>query len=192
LELVGQAGTAHEALEVVGKLRPKLLIADMTLPGKSGLELIKDMRAMYPDTSILVVSMHDETLYAERALRAGARGYVMKAEGGKRLIEAIRQVLEGKIAVSDKMAARIVEIFSGGHTGSNSSPIQTLSDREFEVFQLIGKGGDVREIAEQLHISIKTAEVHRTNIKQKLKLKSVGELIRYAVRWVDSEAESAR
>lgn len=187
-ELLGQAGTAHEALDLVGKLKPHLLIADITLPGKSGLELIKDVQVMHPETFTLVVSMHDEALYAERVLRAGAKGYVMKQEGGKRLLEAIRQVLGGQIAVSEKMASRILEIFSAGRTQTNSSPVQSLSDREFEVFQLIGKGSDVREIAEHLHISIKTAEVHRTNIKQKLKLKSIGELIRYAVRWVDSES----
>jgi DNA-binding NarL/FixJ family response regulator len=129
--------------------------------------------------------MHDESLYAERVLRAGGRGYIMKQEGGKKLMAAIRQVLNGQIYLSEKMAATILEVFSGSRPES-SSPVAVLSDREFEVFQMIGSGLDVREIAEKLHLSVKTVEVHRTNIKQKLKLKSVGDLIRHAVRWLES------
>jgi DNA-binding NarL/FixJ family response regulator len=185
LEVCGQADTAHAALEVIGSTQPNLVLLDITLPDKNGLELIKDIQAMYPGTSILVVSMHDESFYAERVLRAGGRGYIMKQEGGKKLMVAIRQVLDGKIYLSDKMSANILEAFSGARTES-SSPVAVLTDREFEVFQMIGNGLDVREIAERLHLSIKTVEVHRTNIKQKLKLRSVGDLIRHAVRWLES------
>lgn len=186
LAVVGQADTAHQALDLVREEKPDLVLVDITLPDKSGLELIKDIQVMYPGTQVLVISMHDEGLYAERVLRAGGRGYVMKQEGGKKLMEAIRQVLEGKVYLSEKMAANILEIFSGGRPDS-SSPVRQLTDREFEVYQLIGQGLDMREIAERLHLSIKTAEVHRGNIKQKLKLKSVGELIRHAVRWIESQ-----
>src|SRR5262249_48747219 len=149
---------------------------------------IKDIQVMYPGTQILVISMHDESLYAERVLRAGGRGYIMKQEGGKKLMAAIRQVLNGQIYLSEKMAANILEVFSGSRPES-SSPVAVLSDREFEVFQMIGSGLDVREIAGKLHLSVKTVEVHRTNIKQKLKLKSVSDLIRHAVRWLESNTQ---
>lgn len=186
----GEADTAHQALELIGKVKPDLVLADITLPDKNGLELIKDVHAMYPGTNVLVISMHDEALYAERVLRAGGRGYIMKQEGGKKLMEAIRQVLQGKVYLSEKMAASVLEIFSGGRPESDS-PVRKLTDREFEVFQLIGQGLDMREVAERLHLSIKTAEVHRTNIKQKLGLKSVGDLIRFAVRWIESNPSAA-
>ena len=184
-EVSGEAESAHQAMDLIAKSKPDLVLADITLPDKNGLEFIKDVHAMYTGTPILVISMHDESLYAERALRAGARGYIMKQEGGKKLMEAMRQVLAGRVYVSSQMSERILEVFSGARSNTGSS-IEQLTDREFEVFQLIGSGLDVREIAEKLHLSVKTAEVHRTNIKQKLKLKSVGDLIRYAVRWVES------
>jgi len=134
-----------------------------------------------------VVSMHDESLYAERVLRAGGRGYIMKQEGGKKLLQAIRQVLSGQIYVSDKMSAGILESFSGRHVEGAISPVQQLSDREFEVFQLIGQGESTREIAAHLHLSAKTVEVHRLNIKKKLKLKTATDLVRHAVRWLETE-----
>jgi DNA-binding NarL/FixJ family response regulator len=186
LKVVGEADTAHQALDVIRDQKPDVVLADITLPDKSGLELIKDIQVMHPGTNVLVISMHDEALYAERVLRAGGRGYIMKQEGGKKLMEAIRQVLAGKVYLSEKMASSILEIFSGGRPESDS-PVRRLTDREFEVFQLIGQGLDMREIAERLHLSIKTAEVHRTNIKQKLELRNVGELIHFAVRWVESK-----
>ena len=138
---------------------------------------------------ILVVSMHDEMIYAERVLRAGGRGYIMKQEGGQKFLTAIRQVLAGQIFVSEHMSASILEIFSGRRSESSGSPVQHLSDREFEVFQLIGQGIGTRLIAEQLHLSIKTVEVHRANIKKKLSLKTATDLVRYAVRWVDSQGQ---
>ena len=187
MTVCGQAGTAHEALEKVRLLKPNLVLADITLPGRNGLELIKDIQALEEGISVLVISMHDETLYAERVLRAGGRGYVMKQEGGKRIMEAIRQVSAGKVFVSEKMSANILEIFSGRRPESASSPVENLTDREFEVFQLIGQGIETKDLARQLHVSPKTIEVHRANIKTKLKIKSMVELIRYAVRWVESE-----
>jgi len=168
-------------------LKPDIVLADISLSGKNGLELIKCFQAIQPNLPILVISMHDESLYAERVLRAGGRGYIMKQEGGKKLMLAIRQVLDGKIYVSEKMAADILEIFSGRRAGTESSPVEKLTDREFEVFQLLGQGKGTRDIAEKLHLSIKTVEVHRANIKAKLNLKSSPELIRYAVRWSESQ-----
>ena len=142
-----EADTAGQALSLIASNKPDVLIADISLPDKNGLELIKDVRAMAPEVLILVVSMHDEALYAERVLRAGGRGYVMKQEGGKKLMEAIRQVLNGSIYVSEKMSAKILEIFSGRRNQTGGSPVERLSDREFEVFQLIGEGKGTRQIA---------------------------------------------
>ena len=150
-----------------------------------GLELIKDLHALHPELRVLVVSMHDESLYAERVLRAGGRGYVMKQEGGRKLMEAIRHVLSGQIYVSEKMSARILEIFSGGRRDGTGSPVGRLTDREFEVFQLIGQGKGTREIAEHLKLSVKTVEVYRARIKEKLGIKSATDLVRFAVRWAD-------
>jgi len=159
------------------------------VPDKNGLEVIKDIQAQKSGLPILVVSMHDEALYAERVLRAGARGYIMKQEGGKKLLLAIRQVLNGQIFVSEKMSARILEIFAGRRKDS-TSPMERLSDREFEVFQLIGQGKGTREVAAYLHLSVKTVEVHRANIKQKLKLKTATDLVRHAVRWAEAESKT--
>jgi DNA-binding NarL/FixJ family response regulator len=190
LEVCGQAEKAGEAIECVTKLKPDIVLADISLPDRNGLELIKDLQSMRPGLPILVISMHDEALYAERVLRAGARGYVMKQEGGKRLMEAIREVLAGRISVSNKMSASLLELFSGRRSQSNRSPMEKLTDREFEVFQLIGQGRSTREIAAQLHLSVKTVEVHRLNAKTKLDLHSATELIRYAVRWVEAQGMS--
>jgi DNA-binding NarL/FixJ family response regulator len=187
LAVCGEAGTASQAFEAVGQHKPDLALVDISLPDKNGLELIKDIHVMYPALPLLVVSMHDESLYAERVLRAGGRGYVMKQEGGKILMQAIRQVLAGQIYVSEKMSARILEMFSGGRRESDASPVGRLTDREFEVFQHIGQGKGTREIAEHLHLSVKTVEVHRANMKEKLGIKSATDLVRYAVRWVELE-----
>ncbi|HMJ64670.1 MAG TPA: response regulator transcription factor [Candidatus Binatia bacterium] len=191
LAMCGEADTAHDALEKVGQLKPDLVIVDITLPGRSGLELIKDIQTMHPGTLVLVVSMHEESLYAERVLRAGGRGYVMKQEGGKKLLEAIREVLAGRIYVSSSMSARILEIFSGRRAPEGRAPsslVEELTDREFEIYRLIGQGLSTRDIAKQLHLSAKTVEVHRLNIKTKLKLTTASELIHHAVRWMQSQA----
>jgi len=187
LEVCGDAGDAREALEKVAALTPDLVLADITLPGKNGLELIKDIQALHPGVPVLALSMHDESLYVERVLRAGARGYIMKEEGGKKIAQAIRQVLDGQIYVSEKMSAKILEIFSGHGADVAASPVEKLTDREFEVFQLIGQGLGTKQMADKLHLSTKTIEVHRANIKAKLNLNNMAELIRYAVRWVESQ-----
>ena len=189
LSVCCEVENAHQALAAIDKALPDLVLADITLPDKGGIELIKDIQAIHPGLAVLVISMHDESLYAERVLRAGGRGYIMKQEGGKKLMEAIRQVLSGQIYVSEKMSARILESFSGRRSpGADKSPVENLTDREFEVFQLIGQGKGTRQIAEKLHLSVKTVEVHRVNIKTKLKLESATELIRFAVRWVEGQA----
>ncbi|MGA2555731.1 MAG: response regulator transcription factor [Verrucomicrobiota bacterium] len=191
LKVCGDAGDAAAALEKTAALKPDLVLVDLSLPGKNGLELIKDMQALHPGVLVLAISMHDEGLYAERVLRAGGRGYIMKQEGGKKIAQAVRQVLDGHIYVSEKMSAKILEIFSGHAAAVAASPVEKLTDREFEVFQLIGQGLDTKPMAEKLHLSTKTIEVHRANIKAKLSLNSVAELIRYAVRWAESQNTGA-
>jgi DNA-binding NarL/FixJ family response regulator len=187
LKVCAEADTAGQAINLVSKQKFDLALLDISLPDKNGLELIKDVRALRPEMPVLVVSMHDEMIYAERVLRAGGRGYIMKQEGGEKFLRAIRQVLAGQVFVSEKMSARILEAFSGRQSENSGSPVGKLSDREFEVFQLIGQGIGTRAIAEQLHLSVKTVEVHRANIKEKLALKTATELVRHAVRWVDSQ-----
>jgi len=188
LAICGEAENAEYALTSLSALKPDLVLVDISLPGKNGLELIKDFQAIQPGQAVLVISMHDESLYAERVLRAGGRGYIMKQEGGKKLMQAIRQVLDGKIYVSEKISADILEIFSGRRPGIESSPVEKLTDREFEVFQLVGQGKGTREVSEKLHLSVKTVEVHRANIKTKLELKSASELMRFAVQWSESQS----
>lgn len=190
LAVCREAESAAQAMEAIASAKPDLVIADITLPDKSGLELIKDTLALHPGLRILVVSMHDESLYAERVLRAGGRGYIMKQEGGRRLMEGIRQVLAGQIYVSEKMSKRILEIFSGRRDSSGGSPVEKLTDREFEVFQLIGGGKTTREIADRLRLSVKTVEVHRLHIKEKLEINTAAGLIRFAVRWVEARSPS--
>ena len=187
LKVCAEADNAGQAIDLVAKQKFDLALLDISLPDKSGLELIKDIRALRPELPVLVVSMHDEMIYAERVLRAGGRGYIMKQEGGEKFLQAIRQVLAGQIFVSEKMSARILEVFSGRQPEKSSSPVQKLTDREFEVFQLIGQGIGTRAIADQLHLSVKTVEVHRANIKDKLDIQTATDLVRYAVRWVDSQ-----
>jgi len=190
LEVGWEADNASQAVNIVSVNKPDVVLADISLPDKNGLELIKDIHALCPGALILAVSMHDETLYAERVLRAGARGYIMKQEGGKKLMAAIRHILGGQIYVSEKMSAKILEIFSGNRRESRSSTIEQLSDREFEVFQLIGQGRGTREIAEHLHLSVKTVEVHRAKIKLKLNLNTATDLVRAAVRWSDTQGSA--
>ena len=190
LSVCGEADTAGQALTAVGAQKPDLVLADISLPDKNGLELIKDLQVMHSGLPVLVVSMHDESLYAERVLRAGGRGYIMKQEGGKKLMEAIRQVLSGQIYVSEKMSAKILEIFSGRRPQAANSPLEQLSDREFEVFQLIGQGKTTREMGDHLHLSVKTVEVHRANIRRKLKLASGTDVVHQAIRWVESQKPS--
>ena len=189
LMVCGEAGNPSEAFHELPRSKPDLVLTDLTMPGRSGLEFIKDLLAAEPKLTVLVISMHDEVVQAERALRAGARGYIMKEAGGENLLTAIRQVLRGEVYVSPRMSARILENLSGAKPRGSSSPIGKLTDREFEVFQLIGQGKSTRDIAGQLHLSTKTVDVHRSHIKEKLELKDVTALIRHAVRWVETQGE---
>jgi DNA-binding NarL/FixJ family response regulator len=187
LVVCGEAENASRALAAVRALKPQVILADLTMPGGEGLEFIKDVRSLHPEIAVLVVSMHDEALYAERALRAGARGYIMKNEGGEKLVEAIRQVLQGKTYVSENMSGKVLEIFSGRRRRTDDTTIGKLTDREFEVFRLLGQGLTTREIGQQLRLGTKTVETHRLHIREKLGLKSGPALIKYAVRWAGTQ-----
>jgi DNA-binding NarL/FixJ family response regulator len=189
MKVCGEAGDPGEAMTQLEKTKPDLVLTDLTMPGRSGLEFIKDLRARDPSIAILVISMHDEAVYAERVLRAGARGYIMKGAGGENLLTALRQVLRGEVYVSPQVSARIVASLTGDKPRGSASPIEKLTDREFEIFQLIGQGKSTRDIAEQLHLSPKTVDVHRTHLKEKLELKDATSLIRHAVRWVETQAQ---
>lgn len=186
LLVCGEAGNAEQALESIRTLQPDLVLVDVTLPGKPGLELIKDINALYPEVLVLVVSMHDESLYAERALRAGARGYLMKSSGGEELVKSIRQVLAGEVYVSHQLSTKILDSLSGARR-EPPGVLSALSDREFEVFQLVGEGLTTREIGSRLHISGKTVESHRLRIREKLGLKTPPQLTKYAVRWAGTQ-----
>jgi DNA-binding NarL/FixJ family response regulator len=185
LSVCGEAESAPQALQAVGNLKPDVAIVDISLKSGSGIELIKNIRAIAPEVAVIVLSMHDENLYAERALRAGARGYIMKRETAKKVIAAIRQVLEGKLYLSEGLTAAFAQKFVGGD--STEPSIGQLSDRELEVFQLLGQGYETREIAESLNISMKTVQAFCARIKEKLKLASATELLREAIRWHENQ-----
>jgi DNA-binding NarL/FixJ family response regulator len=189
LNVVGQMSSAEEALEKIEDLNPALAVIDISLPGMSGMELIKHLQSRTPDIKLLVVSRHDETLYAERCIRAGAKGYVMKQEAGDVIVQAIRKVLNDRIFVSEEINERLLQSMAeGGRERIMQSPLEVLSDRELEVFELTGKGSSTREIAERLHLSVKTVESYRARIKDKLNLSSGNELMKHAVQWVESES----
>jgi DNA-binding NarL/FixJ family response regulator len=180
--ICGQFEDAACAFSAIPTLSPDLAIVDLALKGSNGLELIKNSRAAYPKLVILVLSMYDESLYAERALRAGAAGYIMKQEASEKILTAIRQVLAGGIYLSEKMSSKLMHQLVGGKAREAGSTLERLSDRELEIFGLIGQGMGTRQIAEQLHLSIKTVESHRSHIKEKLNLKDANELVHTAIR----------
>lgn len=186
LEVCCEARDPVQALRDLSKMRPDLILTDLTMPGRSGTEFIKDVLALHPGLPILVVSMHDELLYAERALRAGARGYIMKEAGGERILAAIRRLLSGRVFLSDPISSRLLDSLTGQRPRGSHAPIASLSEREFEIFHLIGQGKSTREIAADLHLSPKTVDVHRGHIKEKLALKNATALLRYAVRWCET------
>ncbi|MEF8795796.1 MAG: response regulator transcription factor [Salinivenus sp.] len=191
LNVVGQMSSAEEALEEIEELDPDLAVVDISLPGMSGMELIKHLQSRTPEVKILVVSRHDETLYAERCIRAGAKGYLMKQEAGDVIVKALRKVLDDRIFVSEEINERLLQSMAeGGRERIMQSPLEVLSDRELEVFELTGKGGSTREIAERLHLSVKTVESYRARIKDKLNLDSGNELMKHAVQWVEGESSS--
>jgi DNA-binding NarL/FixJ family response regulator len=186
MNVCGEADNYQEAMRTVEALKPDVILVDISLNGSSGLEFLKSLKIHSPDCKALILSMHDETLYAERALREGARGYIMKQEATEKIMDAIRHVMKGQIYLSDHMMERILEKKYGG-ISADASPIEALSDRELEVFRMIGEGTSTSLIAKQLHRSVKTIETYRARIKVKLNLKNNMELIRLAMNWVQSE-----
>jgi DNA-binding NarL/FixJ family response regulator len=183
LNVCGSAASPAETLDLLRSSVPDLVIVDLSLGDESGLDLVKTLHAEYPDLPILVLSMHDEAYYADRVLRAGAMGYIMKQEAAEQMISAIHQVLAGKVYLSESMAASMLTRFVGRTVVRGGTPVDHLTDRELQVLGLIGKGLGTRQIASKLHLSVKTVENHREHIKAKLKLRSSAELVRYAVRW---------
>ncbi|HET7626134.1 MAG TPA: response regulator transcription factor [Verrucomicrobiae bacterium] len=183
----GEEENAGRALEAISKLKPDLVIADISLKDSSGLELMRNIKAQYSKLPILVVSGHDESIYAEIAFRAGALGYLMKEEAIDKILTAIHRVLSGAVYVSDALAARMLQQQVRGQTDIHESPVKGLSDREMEVFRLIGQWKKTRDIADELHLSVKTIEYYREQIKRKLNLKDASELTQYATSWSQRE-----
>lgn len=179
----GQAEDAHEAIKEIRKLEPDMAIVDISLKQTSGIELLKDIKVQFPNLPVLVLSMHDEALFAERALRAGAKGYIMKQQATDNVVKAIRKILTGQIYVSEEMSSKMLGKLVGGKPKVGVSAIDRLSDRELEVFLLIGHGYGTRQISEQLHLSVKTIETYRSHIKEKLNLNNAAELLQYAIQW---------
>ncbi|MDZ4289501.1 MAG: response regulator transcription factor [Prosthecobacter sp.] len=187
LVVCGEADNAAQAFGDICRLDPDLVLMDIGLPGKSGLELLQDVHAYKPELPVLIISMHDETLYAERVLRAGGRGYIMKQEGPEKMTQAINKVLSGQVYVSERIAATILDALSRPRSAATTSVLAKLTDRELEVLRLTGQGKDNRMVAEELHISLKTVDTHRAHLREKLGLKNATELIHYAVRWVGEQ-----
>jgi DNA-binding NarL/FixJ family response regulator len=186
LTVCGDADSAADALAGIEKTKPDVVVLDLSLKNSNGLELIKDLHVRCPRLLILVLSMHDESFYAERALRAGARGYITKEEGTQMMVEGIRHVLRGEVFLSEKMSGKMLSKMFGNQTGREGAVEDRLSDREIEVLELLGKGFSTRQVAAQLHLSVKTIESHREHIKEKLRLNGANALIKYAVDWVRS------
>ena len=186
LVVCGQAEDAPGAMKAIETLKPDMVTVDISLKETSGLELIKDIKAQYPGLPVLALSMHKESLYAERALHAGAKGYITKQEATKKVVMAIRKVLGGKLYLSDVMSEKLLHKLVGGEADVGASGVERLTDRELEVFTLLGQGKGTRQISEQLHVSVKTVETYRSRIKEKLHLTSASELLQHAFQWVSS------
>jgi DNA-binding NarL/FixJ family response regulator len=189
LAVCGDAEEASSAMRRIEEIKPDLVVVDISLNGPDGLDLLKNIRARDPHLPVLILSMLDESLYAERALRAGASGYIMKQEATERVLIAIRRILSGEVYVSDRMANRMLHQMVGGTQTQAGSPIADLSDRELEVFRLIGEGHGTRQIAEELHISVKTVESYQAHIKGKLSLKNARELVQRAIQWTVADSK---
>jgi DNA-binding NarL/FixJ family response regulator len=183
LVVCGEAEEASGAMHVLASARPDVLIVDISLNGPDGLDLLKSIRCTRPTLPVLILSMHDESIYAERALRAGANGYIMKQEATEKVLIALRRILAGEIYVSDRIANKLLKHYITGSGTLRNSSISDLSDRELEVFRLIGEGHGTRQIAEELHLSVKTVESYQAHIKEKLSLRSARELMQRAIRW---------
>ena len=187
LSVCGVAEDVYEALRLMEVLKPDIAIADISLKGSDGIELIKNLKTRMPGLPVLVLSIHDESFYAPRALRAGARGYIMKQEATENVLVAVRRVLSGEVYLSERMANKMLQQFVGVVKTPQRFPVDRLSDRELEVFRLIGQGHGTRRIAEELHLSVKTVESYREHIKDKMTLSDASELVRHAIEWVQRE-----
>ncbi|MCH9683134.1 MAG: response regulator transcription factor [Deltaproteobacteria bacterium] len=188
LRVIGQAPDSQKALALMAEKEPDVAVVDLSLAGGSGLDLIKEIGRRHPSVTVLVLTMHDELFYAERALRAGARGYVKKGEETDEVLEAIRQVRRGEVYVSESLRSTLIQRAADPGPNAPSSAVESLSDRELEVFELVGRGEPTREIARMLSVSVKTVETHRHRIKEKLGLSTGTQMVRYAIRWVEREA----
>ncbi|MFZ1133906.1 MAG: response regulator transcription factor [Candidatus Korobacteraceae bacterium] len=183
LMVCGEAEDARMAMQSIITDKPDIMVVDISLNGPDGLDLLKDIRTRYPDLPVLILSMHDESIYAERALRAGAQGYIMKQEAAEKVLVALRRILSNEIYVSERIANRMLQRYIGSPGEGRPSSVADLTDRELEVFRLIGEGHSTRQIAEQLHISVKTVESYQAHIKEKLSLRSARELVQHAIQW---------
>ena len=190
LTICGEAGSARDGLAAADNLKPDLVIIDLTLPDKHGLELLKDLQAQHPGLLCLVLSMHDEGLYAERALRAGARGYIMKEAAADHLVTAVHKILAGGLYLSETVASKMIEQLSGVRGKTGATGIENLTDRELEVLALIGEGVATKNIADRLSISARTVEAHRAHIKEKLDFSDGAALVKFAVQWVEGKSNS--
>jgi DNA-binding NarL/FixJ family response regulator len=183
IQVCGEAEDAQAAIHAIAELHPDILILDISLNGPDGLDVLKNIRTFNPDLPVLILSMHDEAIYAERALRARANGYIMKQEATEKVLVAVRRILNGEVYLSERMSNKMLQQYIGGAPSMIQSRIASLSDRELEVFRMIGEGRGTREIAEELHLSIKTVETYQAHIKEKLALRSGRELIQHAIQW---------
>jgi DNA-binding NarL/FixJ family response regulator len=187
LAVCGEAEDAQSAMQFLAGTRPDILVVDISLNGPDGLDLLKEVRMRYPELPVLILSMHDESIYAERALRAGAQGYIMKQEATEKVLVALRRILTNEIYVSERIANRMLQRYIGSPAADRPSSVADLTDRELEVFRLIGEGHSTRQIAEELHISVKTVESYQAHIKEKLSLRSARELVQHAIQWSIAE-----
>jgi DNA-binding NarL/FixJ family response regulator len=188
LVVCGEAETIFDTLKAIEQLKPDVAVIDISLnKGESGVDLIKDIRIRHPNLPVLTLSMYDEAIYAERVLRAGGRGYVTKDEAAEHVLQAIRQVLKGQIFLSERMSAKMLSKLVGDRTETTGLSVDRLSDRELQIFELIGRGVSTRMIAETLHLSVKTVESHRANIKEKLQIDNTTELLQQAIHWLQSQ-----
>jgi DNA-binding NarL/FixJ family response regulator len=187
LAVCGEAEEAQAAMQAIPQCHPDILIVDISLNGPDGLDLLKSVRTLYPDLPVLILSMHDEATYAERALRARANGYIMKQEATEKVLVAVRRILNGEVYLSDRIANKMLRQYIGGASVALQSRLSALSDRELEVFRSIGDGRSTRQIAEELHLSVKTVETYQAHLKEKLALRSGRELIQLAIQWKINE-----
>jgi len=183
LSVCGEAEGARSAFHAIATLRPDIVLLDISLSGPDGLDVLKEIRMKTGSLPVLILSMHDESIYAERAMRAGANGYIMKQEATEKVLVAIRRILQGGVYLSDRLTNTMLQQFVPGHSAPKTSPLVTLTDRELEVFRLIGEGHGTRQIADELHLSVKTIESYQAHIKEKLSLRNARELVQHAIEW---------